>query len=174
MITVKLRKSCTQKHNGFTLIELLVVIIVVSILGAIALPTFLNQTARARGSEAKSNIGTINRAQQAYRFRNTSMANAITLLDVRISGKFYTYQILNSSVDTADITARIPSINPPSVDLKQYDSQVRFVSDNDTQIEFFGQVICESLQNNTLPGGATAPSSPNIQGTCVTPQQIVN
>lgn len=55
-----------KKDEGFTLIELLVVIIIIGILSAIALPSFLNQASRARESEAQTNVGAINRAQQAF------------------------------------------------------------------------------------------------------------
>jgi type IV pilus assembly protein PilA len=90
------------KAKGFTLIELLVVIVIIGILAAIALPSFLNQSSKARETEAKTYLGSVNRAQQGYYFENTKFGT-LEELDVALpkSRDFnYTAEVSETSVIT--------------------------------------------------------------------------
>jgi type IV pilus assembly protein PilA len=84
-----------KANGGFTLIELLVVIIIIGILSAIALPSFLNQANKAKQSEAKTYVGSANRAQQAYYLENSEF-----VLDVADFGQLG----LGIETDTANYT----------------------------------------------------------------------
>jgi type IV pilus assembly protein PilA len=147
-----------QSEKGFTLVELLVVIIIIGILAAIALPNFLNQGAKAKQTEAKQNIGLINRTQTAFRSENNSFASAFDILATGTltgtggaSTSNYSYTLVGS-VETSSIiaTARDGA-------LKGYSGgNTRFTNGSSQSV--VASVVCEA--NTPGSGAAVAPTTP--------------
>jgi prepilin-type N-terminal cleavage/methylation domain-containing protein len=56
-----------SKSAGFSLVELMIVVAIMAILAAIAIPSFLRFSMRAKTAEATSNLAAIRTAQESYR-----------------------------------------------------------------------------------------------------------
>jgi type IV pilus assembly protein PilA len=80
----KLRRRA-EDEKGFTLIELLVVILIIAILAAVAIPTFLNQRGKAYDSNAQSMVKSAQVAEETYATSNngayTTSASALKSID---------------------------------------------------------------------------------------------
>ena len=116
----KLIQHMLNKKNGekgFTLIELLVVIIIIGILAAIALPSFLNQANKARQSEAKSYVGSMNRAQQAYFLEKNQFSSDIPTLGLGIKTKTENYDYTSPKNGTSAVSGLG---SPSKIALKGY------------------------------------------------------
>ena len=67
-----------QGEEGFTLVELLVVILIIGILAAIAIPSFLNQKGKGEDAAAKSSAREIATAVETYYTDNASYGADLT------------------------------------------------------------------------------------------------
>ena len=74
----KLRQR-TENERGFTLIELLVVILIIGILAAIAIPSFLNQKSKASDAAAKELAHSMQVATETYATDNSGSYTGLSL-----------------------------------------------------------------------------------------------
>jgi type IV pilus assembly protein PilA len=156
-----LQHLLNKKDNaGFTLIELLVVIIIIGILSAIALPSFLNQANKAKQSEAKTYVGSMNRAQQAYYLEKDEFSNNIGPLGLGISTEtqYYKYVINGGGVGSSTVTNQA-QIKTSASALKAYIGGVKIGTQAATSEATTLAVLCEALKagvNGGNDGSAVA------------------
>ncbi|MEI6428639.1 MAG: type IV pilin-like G/H family protein [Pseudanabaena sp. ELA607] len=102
----------SKKNNeqGFTLIELLVVIIIIGILAAIALPSFLNQANKGKQSEARTYVGSLNKGQQGYYTEKSKFGTQDIVLGVGLNTStanygYASYTAASAATPTVSIDA---------------------------------------------------------------------
>jgi prepilin-type N-terminal cleavage/methylation domain-containing protein len=69
-------RRITTDERGFTLMELLLVMLIIAILAAVAIPSFLDQQNKAHDAAAATTLATAYRAMEIYRVDHGSYCSA--------------------------------------------------------------------------------------------------
>ncbi|WRH68334.1 MAG: type IV pilin-like G/H family protein [Planktothrix sp. GU0601_MAG3] len=151
--------SNRKKEEGFTLIELLVVIIIIGILAAIALPSFLNQANKAKQSEGKQYLSAVNKGQQAYYVENTAFAANISELGIGLKTQTSNFKYgAGKDGNGASSTAA-----PASLAMKAYVGAVGLIPAGDAKTT--ETLLCEQsvtanwqVPTTVTPNGTASPA----------------
>jgi type II secretory pathway pseudopilin PulG len=166
-LKIKLLQHCLNKkqNQGFTLTEAVIILLIFGALLILAIPVLLHQEHRIGASEAKSYIGSMNRAQQAYfleskgKFAKTIKEMYIGIKEETENYKYYTKVKENAAFNYA--IARRPYIKINWFNRKTINSYVGAIfpipTGNKSEFNTIA-IICENNQP-----GSTNPAEPTYK-----------
>ena len=91
-----------RNRRGFSLTELMIVVAIIGILAVLAIPNFLTYQARAKQSEAKTNLVALHTSELAYFAEKNTYVDDFNAIGFAVTGssQLYYYELGGSSSGT--------------------------------------------------------------------------
>ncbi len=94
-----------KRQSGFTLLELMVTVAIISIITAIALPSYRDYVITSRLTEAFSGLASAQAAEEQFWSNNRTYAGFNTANGLPAATSNFTYALSNASTSTFTLTA---------------------------------------------------------------------
>ncbi len=136
--------------------------IILGILAAILLPT---RSACGCGSESKSNVGMLMRAQQAYYLENDQFAESIEDLDATVNPLRFKFATVPSDLNKVAIATAIPDLSMPRSETRKSVTGFNYLVDAEQKKIVTG--YCQSNSPSQIPPAVPKfPKSPDAEVVC--------
>ncbi|WP_062817600.1 type IV pilin protein [Alcanivorax sp. NBRC 102024] len=132
-----------KSAEGFTLIELMIVVVIVSILAAIAWPSYQNHVENARRTEAQGDIMALASSLETYRSQNLSYGGAsLSVLAPGLAANdYYTVSFNQDPLPSGAQSYEITAV-PKTGTLMEGSGAMRLSSDGDSCWSKTNQTSC--------------------------------